>query len=83
MGMRKRTLRSMTPEARKLARLVGELESATRRIKNMLPNIQVMEMWARAEGRREAHLQRQAEDVELKPTHWRMNYLTGERTETE
>ena len=46
--MRKKTLRRMSPEARKFAKLIGELESLTRRLKNYLPVVQELELWARA-----------------------------------
>ena len=39
MAYRKKTLRSMSPTTRKLARLIGELESVERRLKNILPEI--------------------------------------------
>ena len=54
MTLRKRTLRRMPPETRKVARLVNELESVERRLKNLLPSIQRMEVWERAELRRQA-----------------------------
>ena len=52
MAMRKRTLRRLTPEARKLARLVGEIESTATRLKNLVPVVQDLEMWQRAEQKR-------------------------------
>jgi len=55
--MRKKTLRRMSPEARRLARLIGDLESVTRRLKNYLPVVQKLELWAKA-----AQAQRKAED---------------------
>jgi hypothetical protein len=42
-GVRKKTLRKMSPVTRKLARLQGEVASVNRRLKNMLPLIQEME----------------------------------------
>jgi hypothetical protein len=54
MPMRKRTLRRLTPEARKLARLVNELESVATRLKNMVATVQDLEMWARAEQKRQS-----------------------------
>ena len=48
MPMRKKTLRRMSPEARKLARLIGDLESVTKRLKNYLPIVQELELWAKA-----------------------------------
>lgn len=46
--MRKKTLRRLPLETRKLARLIGELESVQRRLKNFLPVVQDLELWARA-----------------------------------
>ena len=40
MALRKRTIRRMSPVARKLARLVNELQSATRRLKYLLSDVQ-------------------------------------------
>jgi CRISPR/Cas system-associated endonuclease Cas3-HD len=45
--MRKKTLRKMSPGARKIAKLIGDLESVTRRLKNCLPELEEMEMWAK------------------------------------
>lgn len=53
MPYRKRTLRAMTPEARRYARLIGEMENLTKRMKNLLPRIQDIELAARAEEKRE------------------------------
>ena len=54
MPYRKRTLRRLTPEARKLARLVGGLEGLATRLKNLVPVMQTLEMLARAEARRQS-----------------------------
>jgi len=43
MAYRKRTLRSMSPTTRKFARLVGELGSTYRRLKNLVPEIREIE----------------------------------------
>jgi len=48
MAYRKRTLRSMSPVARQVARLIGEQESIARRFKNLLPEIQRLELDSRA-----------------------------------
>lgn len=48
MAYRNKTLRSMSPTTRKLARLIGELESTSRRIKNLIPEIERMELDSRA-----------------------------------
>lgn len=42
-GYRKKTLRSMSPVTRKVARLIGESASVSRRLKNVLPEIQDLE----------------------------------------
>jgi len=59
MPYRKRTLRQMTPQARKLARLADELESVRRRLKALVPVLQDLEMWERAEAKRQAAFGRQ------------------------
>tara|TARA_Y100000310_G_C19974635_1_gene487027 strand:+ start:111 stop:281 length:171 start_codon:yes stop_codon:yes gene_type:complete len=43
MAYRKHTLRSMSPTTRKVARLIGELSSIERRLKNLLPEIKEIE----------------------------------------
>jgi len=48
MAYRKRTLRSMSPTTRKVARLIGELESIDRRLKNLMPELQRMELESQA-----------------------------------
>ena len=48
MAYRKKTLRSMSPTTRKVARLIGELGSVDRRLKNLIPDIQRMELESRA-----------------------------------
>ena len=54
MPMRKKTLRRMSPQARKLAKLIGDLESVTRRLKNYLADVQELELWARAAQKADA-----------------------------
>ena len=44
MAYRKRTLRSMSPVARKLARLAGEAGSLERRLKGLVAEIQQLEL---------------------------------------
>ena len=44
MAYRKRTLRTMRPQTRKLARLIGELEGLTRRLKNYLEVVAELEV---------------------------------------
>ena len=48
MAYRKKTLRSMSPEARKLARLIGELESTARRLKPLVETVKRLEFEAQA-----------------------------------
>ena len=48
MAYRKKTLRSMSPVTRKLARLIGESDSVNRRLKNLLPEIQRQELQSQA-----------------------------------
>jgi len=54
MPLRKKTLRRMPPETRKVAKLVNDLASVERRLKNLLPTIQRMEVWERADLKRQA-----------------------------
>ena len=56
----------MPEHTRKLARLIGELESVSRRLKNELANIEDIERWNRAEQKRQAHYR--GKDNELKPS---------------
>ncbi len=48
MAYRKRTLRSMSPVTRKLARLAGEAGSLERRLKNLIEEVQSLEHDSRA-----------------------------------
>lgn len=48
MAYRKKTLRSMSPVTRKLARLIGELSSVERRLKNLIEEVQLIESDAAA-----------------------------------
>ena len=48
MAYRKKTLRSMSPTTRKVARLIGELASVERRLKNLLPEIRRVEFESQA-----------------------------------
>ena len=48
MAYRKKTLRTMSPTARKVARLTGELESVSRRLKNLIPELQRLDLDSRA-----------------------------------
>ena len=43
MALRSKTLRKMSPVARKIARLAGEADSLGRRLKNLLAEIQELE----------------------------------------
>ena len=48
MALRKKTLRTMSPVARKMARLAGEAGSLERRLKNLLVEVQQLELDSRA-----------------------------------
>ena len=48
MAYRKKTLRSMSPTTRKVARLIGELDSVSRRLKNLIPELQRQELDSKA-----------------------------------
>jgi len=48
MPYRKKTLRTMSPTTRKVAKLIGELESVSRRLKNLIVDIQLLESDSRA-----------------------------------
>lgn len=48
MAYRKKTLRTMSPTARKVARLAGELESVSRRLKNLVPDLQRLDLESQA-----------------------------------
>ena len=48
MAFKKRTLRRMSPTARKVARLAGELDSISRRLKNLLPELQSLDIDSKA-----------------------------------
>ena len=48
MAYRKKTLRSMSPTTRKVARLIGELDSVSRRLKNLMNAIKDNEFEAQA-----------------------------------
>jgi len=48
MAYRKKTLRIMSPTARKVARLTGELDSISRRLKNLIPELQELDLDSRA-----------------------------------
>lgn len=48
MAYRKKTLRKMSPTARQVARLTGELDSVSRRLKNLIPDLQALDFAAKA-----------------------------------
>lgn len=64
MAYRKKTLRVMSPTARKVARLVGELESVATRFKNVIPDIQSLDLDSKALKKATQPIQKQA----LEPT---------------
>lgn len=48
MAYKRKTLRTMPPKTRRLARLINELDSTLRRLKNILPDIADAEIAERA-----------------------------------
>ncbi len=48
MAFRKKSLRRMSPTARKVARLAGELDSVSRRLKNLIPELQRLDLDSKA-----------------------------------
>ena len=48
MAYRRATLRRMSPTARKVARLIGEQESIARRLKNLIPDLQGLDLDSQA-----------------------------------
>ena len=48
MAYRSKTLRTMSPTARKVARLIGELDSISRRFKNLIPILQRLDLDSQA-----------------------------------
>lgn len=48
MAFRKKTLRVMSPTARKVARLIGEQESISKRLKNLIPDLQTLDAESQA-----------------------------------
>ena len=71
MAYRKKTLRRLTPEARKLAKLIGELESVSRRLKSLVPVVERLEIDVRAELKRQAYYRGKLQpelSIELEPS---------------
>jgi len=69
MGYQRKTLRKLSPEARKLAKLVNELDSVTRRLKSLVPIVQDLEIWEKAERQRQAYIKEspQAKCPDIEP----------------
>ncbi len=65
MPYSKKTIRRMTPKARKLAHMVRELRSIEVRLQNMVYEIQSSEMWERAENRSASAIPRLEKQPEL------------------
>ena len=61
MAYRKKTLRTMSPTARKVARLAGELDSVSRRLKNLIPELQSLELDSQALKNAKAIYQKEPE----------------------
>lgn len=47
----RKTLRKMPPHTRKMARMLNELESVHRRLRNQMDSLQTLELYARASMR--------------------------------
>ena len=56
MALRKRTIRRLKPTARKLAHLLGGAESVTRRLKNLIDEVQGLEIQLSVETRERARI---------------------------
>jgi len=66
MTYRKKTLRIMSPTARKVARLTGELDSVSRRLKNLIPDIQRLDLDSKALFNIEATYKQKFGDTSVK-----------------
>ncbi len=64
MAYRRKTLRQMPEHTRKLARLIGELESVSRRLKNELVKIEDIERFYRIEQKRQAYYKEKPQPCE-------------------
>ena len=64
MVLRKKTLRRLSPVARKVARLAGEADSLGRRLKNLVTEIQRLELDSRALTSAKDNGTKQAEEIE-------------------
>jgi hypothetical protein len=61
MAYKKKTLRRMSPTARKVARLAGECESIARRLKNLIPELQRLDLDAKAlETAKQSNIERES-----------------------
>lgn len=60
MSYRKRTMRKMYPVARKLAKLENQMDGLSRKIKNLIPQVEKVEFEARALRNAKAQAQRGA-----------------------
>jgi len=64
MAFRKKTLRLMSPTARKVARLCGELDSVSRRLHNLIPDLQRLDLESRALFNKRTYEEQAAKEVE-------------------
>jgi len=62
MSYRKKTLRNLPPNTREFAKLLNELQSVERRLKNLMEKTEQDEMMARAEAARQKHFPPQIEE---------------------
>ena len=70
MAYRKKTIRTMLPTTRKVARLIAGLESVERKLKNLIPELEQLELDSRA-------LYNQKKQAKSKDTATN-DFLTGE-----
>lgn len=61
MTYRKVTLRRLPPETRKLAKLINDLASVERRLKNYLETVRELELWAKTAQARAKFSNKEAE----------------------
>ena len=64
MAYRKKTLRTMSPTARKVARLIGELDSVSKRLKNLVPELQRLDLDSKALFNARAYLEQHKAEFE-------------------
>ena len=63
MTYKKKTLRNLPPKSRKYARLINELDSTSRRLKNLLTDIRDAELAERAMFNQQKHTQKPSKEA--------------------